>query len=1625
VRGLARARERAELDGLEREGSTPLVPRHVRGILSAPMNFDASPGPALSRDDVASVPPLAAGALQRFLDGAAPSGAFGLAVGLDPRVPVLPAAALLLARLAEAPLGLRLHIVTALPGDGRSTVANQLAAKLAERRDLAVALWTRTTPFDAEAALAHTALDDALDSGARRRRVHVVDDAHECVEATFRFVRALRRARGSDHPFDLVLLAERRAWVRGGGEARPWLQSAGELHSVCGASFVAAAAGEGGGRVEQERGRVAELLALVWGRADVGTRGALLEALTPASETVSETEAPGAASATAGAPEVDAAPEGALFRAVRTVLVGDEDAWRARAAGWLAELAQTVVAGRPARDVLVSIALPVLVGLEGAHERLLARTLGSESLDAGAVAAEPQRGEPHVPEATVSDLLAPLARVVPLRRGTSVTGAGYWTMRHPHLAGAIIDVLVDDGAELLRAAAERLVDSALVELAAAEGARSALSRGDGVEPLVRRTARLAASLARPPEAVRWLLDDTGAEDLAVDLARRASERLPRVDLRTDLVTALRRAGRADESCTVAHKAWSALHALHGAPEHARRLAASWAISELRRGGERALERCVAVQLLALSDAVPEPLGKRPEDEPLPRGPFEVALRTLAWLASEARVQGATELYAHLSSLAPFAKEDPPERHERDEARARIEVARPADVPFEPDGFGALLAALDTLVRDARPYTVESPPVPASQAPAIAPSATPLTFVAAVRVYRRHVSARVGPLVRILPDTSASVSRGDALQEAFEGWLTASGINPYLAQMEAYFAIFGGSSVLLNTPTGSGKSLVALAAHFEALGRGERSIYTAPTKALVNEKFFDLCRKFGSANVGLLTGDASVNRDAPIVCCTAEILSNLAQVEGAARPFAWVVMDEFHYFSDKERGIAWLLPLMLLDGAKFLLMSATIGEIFDAKTLVEALTGQTFELVRSTDRPVPLVFSYKVATEREAINDLRDATMLPGYVVCVTRNEAAEKALAEPSSGGWSSKSVDLPEHVFTSPFGRQLKRALRAGIGLHHSGLLPKYRRLVENLSAANELRLIFGTDTLGVGVNLPIRTVLFPQLVRNSGKNEYVRLDAARFQQLAGRAGRAGYATQGGDPQGDVWVLAPEDEVERIKAAAKAAAKGGKAKKAAPKAAQRPGPKMPSWSEQTMQNLAASPARPLEVRFEVSAALVMNFVRRGERGIRRLHDLIAGLPVKPAEREALVRDVERVLATLVARREVRTVPLAPLSSADPSVSQGSLDASTGGSFAVGERSVRRDDDEEAGAMAFDRPLLRFLHDVAWDFLPEDDSTALDLLSLVESVIDDPRVVLGRQAKKLRDELWQAHRERDVDAFDQSAKRDFSEERQEIEHPQPLKAEIDEAFDKWDEAHPGLTRQMPSAKSVVRDMFELGMGFREYVQHYGLSVVEGELLRHLSEVWRILVKGLPPGRDIERGTKELTEWLGALVRHVDSSLIDEWERLDDPDRAAGFGDSEPIPLPYDVTANPRAFTRMVRNAAFRWVRALAGRQYDALANEHVSVDALAAAHKVYLDECGRIDLGAAARSPTLCDFTHGGAHVEQTLADPEGFHEWSLVGDVDLAASREEGDAVLVLRRFERKAFGFGPGDAGADDGDE
>src|SRR5512140_184018 len=212
-----------------------------------------------------------------------------------------------------------------------------------------------------------------------------------------------------------------------------------------------------------------------------------------------------------------------------------------------------------------------------------------------------------------------------------------------------------------------------------------------------------------------------------------------------------------------------------------------------------------------------------------------------------------------------------------------------------------------------------------------------------------------PLAALLPPTGETLAP-DAILDRFVSWASATGLSLYAHQEEAILQLLDGRHVVLSTPTGSGKSLVATFLHFQSMAEGKRSFYTCPIKALVNEKFFELCRLFGPENVGMMTGDGAVNRDAPIVCCTAEILMNVALREASPRVDA-VVMDEFHYYGDRERGVAWQVPLLLLEKARFLLMSATLGDVAVIEKGLAAITRREVARVTSAQRPVPLEMSY--------------------------------------------------------------------------------------------------------------------------------------------------------------------------------------------------------------------------------------------------------------------------------------------------------------------------------------------------------------------------------------------------------------------------------------------------------------------------------------------------------------------------------------------------------------------------------------------------------------------------------------------------------------------------------------------
>ncbi|MFZ0166382.1 MAG: DEAD/DEAH box helicase, partial [Trebonia sp.] len=390
------------------------------------------------------------------------------------------------------------------------------------------------------------------------------------------------------------------------------------------------------------------------------------------------------------------------------------------------------------------------------------------------------------------------------------------------------------------------------------------------------------------------------------------------------------------------------------------------------------------------------------------------------------------------------------------------------------------------------------------------------------------------LTELLPPPTAGAVDPDAVFNAFSGWAKSQGLDLYPHQEESLIEIVTGANVILSTPTGSGKSLVAMGAHFAALATGQRSYYTAPIKALVSEKFFALCAAFGPANVGMMTGDASVNAKAPIICCTAEVLASIALRDGADADVGQVVMDEFHFYADPDRGWAWQVPLIELPKAQFILMSATLGDVTRFEKDLIRRTKRPTAVIKNAERPVPLIFSYLVQPLHETLEELLTTNQAPVYVVHFTQAAALEQAQALMSTNMCTRQEKDkiaelLGDFRFAAGFGKTLSRLVRHGIGVHHAGMLPKYRRLVETLAQAGLLKVICGTDTLGVGINVPIRTVVFTALSKYDGKRTRL-LHVREFHQIAGRAGRAGF-----DTAGRVVVQAPEHTVENERALKKA----------------------------------------------------------------------------------------------------------------------------------------------------------------------------------------------------------------------------------------------------------------------------------------------------------------------------------------------------------------------------------------------------------------------------------------------------------------------------------------------------------
>ena len=829
------------------------------------------------------------------------------------------------------------------------------------------------------------------------------------------------------------------------------------------------------------------------------------------------------------------------------------------------------------------------------------------------------------------------------------------------------------------------------------------------------------------------------------------------------------------------------------------------------------------------------------------------------------------------------------------------------------------------------------------------------------------------LTDLLPLPDPGVRRDpdpDLLYDVFTTWAGDQGLTLYPAQDEAFLEILTGSNVILSTPTGSGKSLVALAAHATALARGERTYYTAPIKALVSEKFFALCDVFGPERVGMLTGDAAVNKDAPVICCTAEILANQALREGAAADVGQVVMDEFHFYAEPDRGWAWQVPLLELPRTQFVLMSATLGDVSFFREDLTQRTGRETAVVSSLQRPVPLSYEWAETPLHETLEELLTTNQAPAYVVHFTQAAALERAQALTSVAVASREERDrIAETIagfrFGSGFGRTLSRLVRHGIGVYHAGMLPKYRRLVETLAQAGLLKVICGTDTLGVGINVPIRTVVLTGLTKYDGRRQRV-LKAREFHQIAGRAGRAGY-----DTAGTVVVQAPDHVVENAKALAKA---GDDPKKLRKVQRRKPPEGQVTWSEATFERLVAAEPEPLVSRMRVTHAMLLNVLSRDGDAFAALRHLLRD---NHEDGRSQVRLVRRAVAQY---RSLLTAGVV-LQTEDSEGTRCRL-----------VEDLQRD-------FALNQPLSTYALATFDTLDPESPTYALDVVSVVEATLEDPRAVLGAQEYKARGE---AVAEMKADGVEYDERMELLEE---VTWPKPLEELLEATYTLYARTHPWITETPVSPKSVVRDMYEQAMTFPEYVAAYGLSRSEGLLLRYLSDAYRALRQTVPDSVRTDE-LDDLVAWLGAVVRQTDSSLLDEWERLTDPALAVDphrLEEPDPLrpPAPAAITANTRAFTVLVRNAFFRRVELAALRRLDEL--EELDGEVWAAPLAAYFEEHERIGTGPDARGPGLFLVEEGADvwSVQQILDDPAGHHDWRVVGEVDLRASDEAGELVL------------------------
>lgn len=435
-------------------------------------------------------------------------------------------------------------------------------------------------------------------------------------------------------------------------------------------------------------------------------------------------------------------------------------------------------------------------------------------------------------------------------------------------------------------------------------------------------------------------------------------------------------------------------------------------------------------------------------------------------------------------------------------------------------------------------------------------------------------------------------------EFYEKFFIEKGLEPYPVQEQAAAHIFAGRSVLVTVPTGTGKTLMAKAGILRALRAKKTAIYTTPLRALTEEKYRELCDDFGEQNVGFATGDYKVNPDAPIQVLVAEILWNRIYGDRVNHPADIVIMDEGHYFNDPERGYVWEQSIIgLHPRSQLIILSATVGYPQAFAQWVYITRRIPLELVISHERRVPLTHEFREQYLIEVVKELFAAGDYPAIVFSFGRELCFERARLLRSCPRFTTDEEKTKIEaavalvVLDGGLGPELTKMLAHGIGIHHAGILPSYRRLVEQLTLDRLLKFVVTTETISAGINLPAKRVIFPSL-RKHIRGKARILYPAEYHQMAGRAGRPQF-----DKEGIAITLAPEEVVQEFRKEIKDLKKGGnfavdeeriKKKHYGKFKADAAARKDVSWDPEVHKTLVAGQAAALKSKTQVTAEQIL-----------------------------------------------------------------------------------------------------------------------------------------------------------------------------------------------------------------------------------------------------------------------------------------------------------------------------------------------------------------------------------------------------------------------------------------------------